>query len=597
MSEVTKLVAATAVASFNNSKIPHDKTASAETNTTNSSDDSDSKSVTIYATAAKDETYISQSSAHYLWLLTSFSALGGFLFGYDTGVIAGAMLFIKDEFLLSSLWQEIIISITLGFAFISALLGGFLNDKCGRKVVTLIASFMFTVGAIILGVAKNVAMLLSGRLILGIGIGLASMTVPMYIAESAPANVRGRLVTINNFYNRGSVCCKYMLGLAGVPSAIQFCGFFFLPESPRWLMKKGRETEAKAVLKKLRGHHHVDNELTEIRNAISAELGNKDENTFMRILQTPSVRRAVILGCGLQLFQQLSGINTVMYYSATIIKMSGIEDKSTAVWLAALTAGINFIFTIVGVLLVERIGRRKLIIGSLIGVTASLFVLGLSFQLMAASSPAVTYVDHDYLNTTCSVYRNCEECTENTQCGFCYTENNGSLDGACLTVDHRDNTHAAYGKCQDMSLSSDNRWSYDYCPSSYSWMALLGLVLYLIFFAPGMGPMPWTINSEIYPIWARSTGNSLSAATNWISNLIVSMTFLTLTETITKHGTYWMFGGFAVLGLIFIAVCLPETKGHKLEEMEHLFSQPLCHICPFNAKYTKYTSLESETLP
>ncbi|XP_013068752.2 proton myo-inositol cotransporter-like [Biomphalaria glabrata] len=549
---------------------------------------------------------ITVTSTVYVWLLTFFAAIGGFLFGYDTGVISGAMLLLRDKFSLSSFWQELIVSVTIAAAVVSALAGGFLNDCFGRKVVTILASFVFTAGAVVLACSSNVAMLVVGRLILGLGIGFASMTIPVYIAECAPAHLRGRLVTVNTLFITGGQFIasvldggfsyikpdgwRYMLGLAGVPSLIQFCGFFFLPESPRWLMRKGRESEAHTILQRLRGTSNVDDELKEIKNTLQLESLNGDGNTMLRILRTPAVRRALIVGCGLQLFQQLTGINTVMYYSATIIKMSGVSDQQTAIWLAAVTAGINFIFTIVGVWLVERIGRKKLVMGSLIGVTGSLILLAVTFQLVALMSPSnVSY----HSNTTCSSYRSCDSCVDNSQCGYCYTGSGSSVNGSCLATSSIDTGHSDYGPCENATSLVGHTWASDYCPTSYSWMAILGLILYLMFFAPGMGPMPWTINSEIYPIWARSTGNSLSAATNWIANLLVSMTFLTLTETLTKYGTYWLFVGIAILGLMFFGICLPETKGRKLEDIEDLFSQPWS--LHWRSSRSRYTSLKSSS--
>ncbi|RUS90675.1 hypothetical protein EGW08_001575 [Elysia chlorotica] len=552
-------------------------------------------------------------STPYIRMISAFAAIGGFLFGYDTGVVSGAMLLLKDEFSLSSYMQEIIVSSTIGAAFLFALLGGFLNDMFGRKIVTILASFVFTVGAVILAMAQNVIMLIVGRFILGIGIGFASMTVPMYIAESSPPHLRGGLVTVNSLFITGGQFVaslmdgafsyikpggwRYMLGLAGVPSAIQFFGFFFLPESPRWLMKKGREAQARDVLIKLRGTTDVHDEMQEMRALVQADSQQADAGypTILRILRTPTVLRAVIVGCGLQLFQQLSGINTVMYYSASIIKMAGVRSQRTAIWLTSLTSGINFVFTLVGLWLVEKIGRKKLIMGSLAGVLLSLVVLAVGFQMIAYHTPPVTRFDPQFENESCSSYKWCEDCIDDSSCGFCYHGSVGSINGSCLAKSSHKDTHSAYGLCEE-GAGGHETWALDYCLTSYSWMAIFGLVLYLMFFAPGMGPMPWTINSEIYPLWARSTGNSLATATNWISNLAVSMTFLTLTETLTKSGTYWMFVGIAALGLIFIATCVPETKGQKLEEVEELFRGPLCRCCgtqtgPGGAKHTRYRAV------
>lgn len=535
-----------------------------------------------------------QRTPQFVYTLAFFAAIGGFLFGYDTGVVSGAMLLLQPEFELDSVWEEMVVSATILFAAIFALVGGPLNDKIGRKAVTVVASLVFTGGAVLLGVAQNKVMLLAGRSILGVGIGLASMTVPMYIAECAPVHLRGRLVTVNNLFITGGQFVasvldgvfsydkkngwRWMLGLAAVPSAVQFVGFLFLPESPRWLIKHGRITEAREVLQKCRGTENVEEELNTVRELceedqrLMEETGK--ENILMKILRTPSVRRAVLVGSGLQLIQQVSGINTVMYYSATIIRMTGVRDTSLAIWLAAMTAGVNFVFTILGVWLVERIGRRPLILGSLVGVLISLVVLAVGFQLAAFHSPPVTFRES---NDTCSSYSWCEDCIENTDCGFCYTEIGKSVvNGSCVTVATNLTDGAGQGRCDSDPLTPGTVWAHGYCPTDYSWMGLLGLVMYLMFFAPGMGPMPWTINSEIYPLWARSTGNAISTATNWFFNLAVAMSFLTLTESITKYGTYWLFVGIVFCGLVFIMAALPETKGRSLEEVETLFQGSMC---------------------
>ncbi|XP_005112683.2 proton myo-inositol cotransporter [Aplysia californica] len=551
----------------------------------------------------------SRKSTPYVWLLASFSAVGGFLFGYDTGVVSGAMLLLRDEFSLSSFWQEVIVSVTIGAAFLAALAGGPLNDMFGRKIVTILASFVFTVGALVLGAASNISMLVAGRAILGVGIGFASMTVPVYIAECAPAHVRGRMVTVNTLFITGGQCVasvidggfsyvrpdgwRYMLGLAALPSLVQLCGFLFLPESPRWLLRKERDAEARSVLVKLRGTQEVDSEIAEIKEMLGAETAGQGRATLVRMLSTPPVRRALVVGCGLQLFQQFGGINTVMYYSATIIRMSGVSDEHTAIWLAAVTAAVNFLFTLVGVWLVEKIGRKRLLMGSMIGVIFSLAVMAVAFQLAAYNSPAISEFDHGHLNTSCSSYRWCESCIEDTHCGFCYSDTSGSINGTCVSTHPSRNAHADFGRCENTTLPTGQVWAYDYCPTPFSWLAVMGLVLYLMFFAPGMGPMPWTINSEIYPLWARSTGNSLSAATNWVANLLVSMTFLTLTETLTKYGTYWLFVCMSILGLAFFAKCLPETRGKRLEDVEELFAQPWSSC--MSLRPAQYTSLDSQT--
>ncbi|XP_021072368.1 proton myo-inositol cotransporter isoform X2 [Mus pahari] len=535
----------------------------------------------------------------FVYAAAAFSALGGFLFGYDTGVVSGAMLLLRRQMRLGAMWQELLVSGAVGAAAVAALAGGALNGALGRRSAILLASALCTVGSAVLAAAANKETLLAGRLVVGLGIGIASMTVPVYIAEVSPPNLRGRLVTINTLFITGGQFFasvvdgafsylqkdgwRYMLGLAAIPAIIQFFGFLFLPESPRWLIQKGQTQKARRILSQMRGNQTIDEEYDSIRNSIEEE--EKEATAagpiICRMLSYPPTRRALVVGCGLQMFQQLSGINTIMYYSATILQMSGVEDDRLAIWLASITAFTNFIFTLVGVWLVEKVGRRKLTFGSLAGTTVALIILALGFLLSAQVSPQVTFrpTAPSDQNTTCTGYSYCNECMLDPDCGFCYKINGSSvIDSSCVPVNKASTTEAAWGRCDNETKfkAEGAHWAYSFCPTPYSWTALVGLVLYLVFFAPGMGPMPWTVNSEIYPLWARSTGNACSAGINWIFNVLVSLTFLHTAEYLTYYGAFFLYAGFAAVGLLFVYGCLPETKGKKLEEIESLFDHRLC---------------------
>ncbi|KAI2665284.1 Proton myo-inositol cotransporter [Labeo rohita] len=231
----------------------------------------------------------------FVYVLAVFSAIGGFLFGYDTGVVSGAMLLLKRDMNITALWQELLVSGTVAAAAVSALLGGYLNGLFGRRVCILTASFTFAIGAIVLGSAPNKEALLVGRLIVGLGLemyldvefGIASMTVPVYIAETSPPHLRGRLVTINTlFITAGQFTAsvidgafsymqhegwRYMLGLSVVPALLQFLGFLFLPESPRWLIQKGLTQKARRVLSQIRGNQNIDEEYDTIKSSIEEE--------------------------------------------------------------------------------------------------------------------------------------------------------------------------------------------------------------------------------------------------------------------------------------------------------------------------------------
>ncbi|XP_061679791.1 proton myo-inositol cotransporter-like isoform X2 [Syngnathoides biaculeatus] len=534
----------------------------------------------------------------FVYVLAFFSALGGFLFGYDTGVVSGAMLLLKREMNLNTLWQELVVSSTVGAAAITSLSGGYLNGLLGRRKCTLLASFTFTIGGFIMAFAPNKEVLLVGRIIIGLGIGVASMTLPVYIAEVSPPHMRGQLVTVIivlvtagqfiatvvdgafSYMSRGG--WRYMLGLSVVPSILQFLGFLFLPESPRWLLQKGRQQEARQVLSRIRGCQDVDEEFDYIRTSIEEEekevQGHGGGLIILRILSYGPTRRALFVGCSLQMFQQLTGINTVMYYSATILQMSGVRDERRAIWLSAVTSGTNFLFTSLSIWFVDRVGRRKLTLASLTGTALSLAVLSVGFLLAAQYSPAVTLRPIDTHNSSCVLYSSCGDCMLNPACGFCYRENSSSVfDSSCLPVNPKSTGQSAWGRCANVTDAPEGPfWAYNFCPTSYSWIVLVGLLLYLAFFAPGMGPMPWTINSEIYPLWARSTGNACSAGVNWIFNVLLSLTFLHIAELITYQGIFFVYMGFTLVGVVFTFGCLPETQGLQLEDIEDLFMGPFC---------------------
>lgn len=535
------------------------------------------------------------STPRFVYVLAFFSALGGFLFGYDTGVVSGAMLLLKKEMNLNTLWQELLVSSTVGAAAISALSGGALNGWFGRRICILLASFIFTVGGVILSVAPDKEVLLVGRITVGLGIGIASMTVPVYIAEVSPPHQRGQLVTINSLFITGGQFIasvvdgafsyishdgwRYMLGLSIVPAVLQFVGFLFLPESPRWLLQKGRSDEAHHILSQIRGGG-VEEEYATIKASIEEEERETggEGPVILRILSHGPTRRALIVGCGLQMFQQLAGINTVMYYSATILQMGGVRDVKLAIWLAAATSASNFVFTMVGVWLVERVGRRKLTLGSLFGTGLSLALLGVGFLVSAQSSPPITLHPVDPQNSTCRLYGSCEFCMLDPGCGFCFLEHGSTVfNSSCAPVNEASRDHAAWGRCLNQTEGGHGPiWAYNYCPTSYSWIILMGLILYLAFFAPGMGTMPWTVNSEIFPLWARSTGNACSAGVNWIFNVLVSLTFLHVAQFLTYYGAFFMYTSFVILALVFVYGALPETKGLQLEDIENLFMGPLC---------------------
>lgn len=527
------------------------------------------------------------------------SAIGGFLFGYDTGIVSGAMIYMKRDLKLNYEWQEYVVSITILGAWIFSMVAGPCASTYGRKKVVYFASVVFTIGSFFMAGAWDKWSMLVGRFIVGAAIGLASMIVPMFIAEMAPSRFRGSLVTTNNLFIAGGQAFaaiiagifgmiegeagwRLMLGAAAVPAILQFIGFLYVPESPRWLMQVGRENDARISLQALRGPDSIiDKEFEGIKNTCSgtSKTGASEEyptTTFAiikKVMADKHLRMALIVGCMLQTIQQLTGINTVMYYSATIIKMSGVHDDNSAVWMASATAILNFLVNFIGIYLVERIGRRWLTLGSLIGVILSLGLLAIGFQVLDNTSPDLGAYDgmfNDTNNYSCfntDEHPTCSKCVFNPECIYCYDEEVTSI-SYCLPIKGEKGSGASESIEGTECSASRNKTrvvAEDWCPSPYSWLTLVGLCVYLFFFGPGLGPMPWTINSELFPLWCRSTCYSITTAFNWLFNMIVSLTFLTLTNVLTKPGAFWLYTGFGVVGLVFFLFFLPETKGRSLE--------------------------------
>lgn len=323
-------------------------------------------------------------------LVAAITSIGGLLFGYDTGVISGAILFIRDDFILSSTAQEITVSAVLIGAVIGASVSGLLADKYGRKIMIVLSSIIFGMGAIFSAFSPNVYALVTSRIVVGVAIGMASFIVPLYIAEVAPINIRGALVSLNqlaitmgivlsymvDLYFAPTETWRWMLGMAVLPSIILAFGMIFMPPSPRWLISKGYKPKATKVLERVRGIKNVDKEVKEIEETLLLE----NEGKWSDLLD-PKIRSALIIGIGLAAFQQLTGINTVIYYAPTIMEFAGFTTVTVTI-LATVGIGlINVLLTVVSILLIDRVGRRPLLLVGIMGMILSLGIIGLAFAI------------------------------------------------------------------------------------------------------------------------------------------------------------------------------------------------------------------------
>lgn len=465
-------------------------------------------------------------------LIAAIAAFGGLLFGFDTGVISGAILLIKDDpnLLINGMQQlpertqEWIVSITVLGAAVGAIGSGKIADNLGRKKVLIITAFTFAIASVGLAAANTVTLLIIWRLIVGLAIGVASYTVPLYISEVSPSHARGALVSINQLAITVGIFASYLvdLGFADfeegwrwmflvglVPSLILAIGMFFLPETPRWLFSYRSEEEAKKVLDKV-GESNKEEVLEKIKINIQKE---KQEGGSIKILRAKWVRPALLIGIGIMFFQQFTGINTIIYYSPTIFEMAGFgvgaDDPVYQAILPSLPIGaVNVIFTVVAIFLVDRWGRKPLLYLGLSGMIAALVTIGIAFTFFNES---------------------------------------------------------------DMALK---------------WMSFSAMIIYIPFFAISLGPIAWLLISEVFPTKIRGLGMSIATMVNWISNFIVANTFLSLgkattgmmaspvdpgKEIINLGGAFFIYAAVGVLGLIFVATYIPETKNHSLEKIEEHF--------------------------
>ncbi|XWS65905.1 hypothetical protein CRYUN_Cryun05aG0153700 [Craigia yunnanensis] len=529
----------------------------------------------------------------YIMRLALSAGIGGLLFGYDTGVISGALLYMREDFqdFDRKTWlQEIIVSMAVAGAIVGAAIGGWINDRFGRKISILLADGLFAVGALVMAFAQVPWMIILGRFFVGLGVGMASMTAPLYISEASPARIRGALVSTNGLlitggqflsylinlaFTKTSWTWRWMLGIAAVPALVQFILMISLPESPRWLYRQNKVEEARSILEKIFPANEIDEEMNALKLSVEAEkadehaIGDSLIQKVKGALSNVVVRRGLYAGITVQVAQQFSGINTVMYYSPTIVQFAGFASNKTAMTLSLITSGFNAIGSIVSMTFVDRYGRRRLMLISMAGIILCLVTLSIVFLEAASHAPKINQFDTNFpTNATCASYLsapkpsswNCMSCLK-ADCGFCSNGVNEYSPGTCLafTTDLRDSCRGQH-----------RTWFRDGCPSKFGFLAVVLLGLYILSYSPGMGTVPWIVNSEVYPLRYRGIGGGLAAVSNWISNLIVSVTFLSLTEALGSAGTFSLFAGFCIIGFIFIYCLVPETKGLQIEEIEQM---------------------------
>lgn len=506
--------------------------------------------------------------------LTFLTSVCGFLFGYDTGYISGALVSIGTDLgtELTSKDKEYITSATSLGALIAACMAGILADQFGRKWVISLANVLFIAGAIIQVCAHSLWVMIGGRFVVGWGVGIASLVAPLYISEMAPSRFRGRLVVINVLAITGGQLVAYaisvglvhvnngwriLVGLSMIPASIQMVLFVFMPETPRYLVSRGKiDTARDVLLKTYKGSssQEIEDKLDELvqfnvyeddyldtigaNTTIGvAEREDEDEEypqgqeglrnvdvyrnyrqnltrkqrlrlwakrtftPFYEVLTVPAYLRAVIITCGLQGIQQFSGFNSLMYFSSTIFESVGFNDPTSV---SLIVAGTNFLFTMVAFVAIDKIGRRRILVGSIWGMAVALAVNAIAFHFLKFSNEGGNLVGSPYNQS-----------------------------------------------------------------SAWSKIVIVAMLIYVAFYAVGIGNVPWQ-QSEMFPTRVRGAGTSFATAVNWAGSLVISSTFLTMLEKITPTGTFSLFAGLCALGELYVIVFYPETAGLSLEEVQDL---------------------------
>ncbi|KGJ71877.1 major facilitator transporter [Cryobacterium roopkundense] len=444
-----------------------------------------------------------------LGLVAVIATFGGLLFGYDTGVLNGALSFMMEYFSLNPVQEGLITFTLLIGAALGALLGGRLSDYTGRRKNILLLAVIFFIGAAGCVIAPTYEILLGFRFILGVAVGGASVTVPVYLAEIAPFERRGSLVSrnelmivmgqflafainaiIGNVWGANEDVWRYMLSVAVLPAFVLFFGMLRMPESPRWLLSKGRHEEALAVLMQVRPEGRAVAEMTEVR-LLNAEQADERSGGWSDIIRQPWMRRLLFIGIGLAAYQQLTGINSMMYYGTQVLEQAGFT-RDAALSFNVLNGVISVCAVLVALNIINKFNRRSLLLFGFIGTTTMHLFVGTIGVAMPEDNPL------------------------------------------------------------------------------RPWLLLVGILLFVGIMQGTIGPLVWLMIAEIFPLKMRGLMIGITVLVLWLTNAIVSLVFPSLVASM-GFATFLLFAAVGFLAILFVATSVPETRGKTLEELEEHF--------------------------
>lgn len=501
-------------------------------------------------------------------------ALGGFLMGFDASVISGVVRFIEPEFNLTKLelgWAVSSLTLT---ATLGMMISGPLSNAYGRRAILRWAAVFYAVSALGSALSPNFTMLVIARMVGGFGVGASLIIAPMYIAEIAPPNMRGRLVSFNQlnivigisvafftnylilrFGQSGASWAqslgmdiyqwRWMLGLETLPAILYFGFLFIVPRSPRWLLMKGRDEEAIEVLKKVTTREQALEDMEAVK-ASFVDAAPKKRVPLSELFK-PALRIVLFIGIAVAVLQQITGINSIFFYAPMIFEQSGIGADAS--FSQAILVGLtNVVFTILAIAFIDRFGRKVLLLFGLSGIAICMLLLSWGFH-----NATYTLTDDAIGNLPAHIDR-----AKIAQFG-----------GKTFTSDvkFKSEIERVFGSVEAKKIESDLIAE---ATSMNAWLILLGIIGFVASFAISLGPVMWVLFSEIFPNYIRGVAISFVGFINSGVSFMVQLVFPWELATLGSSTTFLIYGLFAVIGLVIIAKLLPETKNKSLEELESI---------------------------
>lgn len=520
----------------------------------------------------------SNSATFYAFIVS----LGGFVFGFDASVISGVVGSVTIEFDLSPIQSGFVVAAPTLSSAIATLMIGPLSDALGRKRVLILIAFTYLLSAVASALATSYAMLLAARA-LG-GLAFTSLIIaPIYIAEIAPAKLRGKLVSVNqlniviglsaayfanyfilNLSTSGAEWVsawgldqhtwRWMLGFEIIPAVLFFLALFVVPDSPRWLIQKGREQEARQVMSKIHPRDEVDRAIDIIKSSSATE----DASLWHRIgaIFGPKMRLALIIGLIIGVVQQITGINAIFFYAPTIFEQSGIGTDA-AFAQAVLVGVINVLFTLVAIALIDRWGRRPLLIVGLTGIAVSMLISSYGFSQATYELKSESIVQ---IEQAADVEGSFDSSKLHTMVGKVYQSDIDFKAALSNTIGA-----SAAREYESVLIKSAAQMN---AP-----LILIGILGFVASFAMSLGPVMWALFSEIFPNQLRGVAISFVGMINSLVSFFVQLLFPLELSMLGAALTFFSYFIFAVIGLVLVIWLLPETKGKSLEELELLLAK------------------------